>query len=56
MDPRQQRGLVIAATCRLHRNDDGTWLVPSQTNREAVGYTVNLQAKSWCCAKSSATT
>jgi transposase len=49
MDARQQRGLVIAATCRLHRNDDGTWFVPSQTNREAVGYTVNLQAKSCTC-------
>jgi transposase len=49
MDPRQQRGLIIAATCRLHRNDDGTWLVPSQSSREAVGYTVNLQAKTCTC-------
>ena len=49
MDPRQQRGLVIAATCRLHRNDDGTWLVPSQTSRVNVGYVVNLQAKSCTC-------
>jgi transposase len=49
MDPRQQRGMVIAATCRLHRNDDGTWLVPSQTSRTTVGYTVNLQAKTCTC-------
>ena len=49
MDPRQQRGLVIAATCRLHRNDDGTWLVPSQTSRTNVGYVVNLQAKTCTC-------
>jgi transposase len=49
MDAREQRGLVIAATCRLRRNTDGTWLVPSQTDRTTVGYTVNLQAKSCTC-------
>lgn len=49
MDPREQRGLLIAATCRLNRNDDGTWRVPSQTNREAVFYTVNLETKSCTC-------
>ena len=49
MDPRQERGLIIAATCRLHRNDDGTWLVPSQTNRQALAYIVNLQAKTCTC-------
>jgi transposase len=49
MDPRQQRGILIAATCRLHRNDDGTWLVPSQSSRTTVGYTVNLQAKTCTC-------
>jgi transposase len=49
MNQRQERGLVIAATCRLHRNDDGTWLVPSQTNRETVAYRVDLQAKTCTC-------
>jgi len=49
MDPRQQRGLVIAATCRLHRNDDGTWRVPSQSSRETIAYTVNLDAKTCTC-------
>lgn len=49
MNAREERGLVIAATCRLHRNDDGTWLVPSQTNRQAVAYTVNLEAKTCTC-------
>jgi hypothetical protein len=50
MDAREQRGLVIAATCRLRRNADGTWLVPSQSRtKEVVGYTVNLQAKTCTC-------
>jgi transposase len=49
MDPRKQRGILIAATCRLHRNDDGTWLVPSQSSRTTVGYVVNLQAKTCTC-------
>jgi len=49
MDAREQRGLIIAATCRLNRQDDGTWLVPSQTNRQAVVYRVNLEAKTCTC-------
>ncbi len=49
MDAREQRGLVIAATCRLRRNSDGTWLVPSQSKVKEVGYTVNLEAKSCTC-------
>jgi len=49
MNAREERGLIIAATCRLHRNDDGTWLVPSQTSRTAVGYVVNLEAKTCTC-------
>ncbi len=31
MNAREQRGLVIAAVCKLSRNGDGKWLVPSQT-------------------------
>jgi len=49
MDPRQQRGIIIAATCRLHRNDDGTWLVPSQSSATVAGYVVNLEAKTCTC-------
>ncbi len=49
MNAREERGLIIAATCRLKRQEDGTWLVPSQTDRRAVGYTVNLEAKTCTC-------
>ncbi len=48
MDAREQRGLVIAAVCRLNRTDDGTWLVPSQTNAETI-YRVNLETKACTC-------
>ena len=51
MNPREERGLVIAATCRLSRNDDGTWKVPSQTNKEAVFYTVTANNPCWACGK-----
>jgi hypothetical protein len=49
MNPREERGLIIAATCRLHRIDDGTWTVPSQTNRDVVAYRVDLETKSCTC-------
>ena len=49
MNAREERGLVIAATCRLRRNNDGTWLVPSQTSQQSVAYTVNLEAKTCTC-------
>ncbi len=49
MSPREERGLIIAATCRLNRNDDGTWKVPSQTNNREIFYTVNLETKSCTC-------
>src|SRR5436305_12393641 len=50
MDPREERGLVIAATCRLNRLNDGTWLVPSQTRGgEVAAYHVNLDAKTCTC-------
>ena len=49
MNAREERGLIIAATCRLNRLDDGTWLVPSQTNKNAVAYTVNLEKKTCTC-------
>ena len=49
MDAREQRGLIIAATCRLNRLDDGTWIVPSQTNRDGGTYRVNLHTKTCTC-------
>jgi SWIM zinc finger len=50
MNAREERGLVIAATSRLSRNDDGTWRVPSQTKRaDALYYTVNLETKACTC-------
>src|SRR5438105_14814326 len=48
MDAREQRGLAIAAMCRLKRNDDGTWSVPSQTHAETI-YRVNLETKACTC-------
>ena len=48
MNPREERGLIIAATCRLRRNDDGTWLVPSQSSAETI-YKVNLETKACTC-------
>lgn len=48
MDAREQRGLVIAATCRLNRTDDGTWLVPSQSCADKI-YKVDLEQKKCSC-------
>lgn len=33
MDPREQRGHLIAARCRLAKTNDGAWLVPSQSGK-----------------------
>src|SRR5437763_15594616 len=50
MTPREERGLIIAATCRLNRMNDGTWLVPSQTyGGDVAAYSVNLEAKTCTC-------
>lgn len=52
MDMRESKGIIIAATCKLRRNEDGTWRVPSQTQsaeRERVYYTVDLTAKKCTC-------
>src|SRR5258708_30911163 len=48
MTPREERGMVIAALCRLNRTSDGTWLVPSQSGTEKI-YHVNLEAKTCTC-------
>lgn len=50
MNAREERGLVIAATCRLNRLNDGTYLVPSQSKAgEVAAYRVNLDAKTCTC-------
>jgi len=49
MTPREERGLIIAATCKLNRKPDGTWMVPSQTSKEIAFYTVNLTTKACTC-------
>src|ERR1017187_6774208 len=33
MEPRQQRGLEIAAKLKILKKDDGTWSVPSQAGK-----------------------
>jgi len=48
MTPREERGLIIAATCQLNRTDDGSWLVPSQSQGETI-YRVNLETKACTC-------
>jgi hypothetical protein len=46
MDAREERGLIIAATCRLNRISDGTWFVPIQTRAgQVAAYRVYLEAK-----------
>jgi transposase len=47
MEPREQRGLIIAALCKLSKKD-GAWLVPSQTSTEKR-YVVNLEQRSCSC-------
>ena len=46
MDAREQRGLVIAALCKLNQTPDG-WLVPSQSGEKV--YKVNVQAQTCTC-------
>jgi transposase len=48
MDAREQRGLIIAATCKLKQSTDGTWVVPSQSNTSQL-YHVNMQTKKCTC-------
>jgi transposase len=48
MDAREQRGLIIAATCKLKQSTDGTWVVPSQSNTDKL-YTVDLNKKTCNC-------
>lgn len=47
MDAREERGLIIAAICKL-RNDGGTWLVPSQSGAERIYRVDPAQQKCSC--------
>src|SRR5262249_16946337 len=47
MTPREERGLVIAALCKL-RHDNGTWIVPSQSGAEKM-YRVDVRAGTCTC-------
>ncbi len=47
MNAREERGLIIAAHCKLGKNE-GAWLVPSQSGGERI-YKVNPAEKSCTC-------
>jgi transposase len=48
MELREQRGLVIAAMCKLTKQDGGHWIVPSQTTG-GKKYVVDLDHKTCTC-------
>lgn len=48
MTPREERGLVIAALCKLNKAADG-WLVPSQGGAKEKIYRVDPDAKTCTC-------
>jgi transposase len=47
VDAREQRGIIIAAMCRVERKADGTFLVPSQSLAEKR-YEVRLDGEGTC--------
>jgi len=47
MTPREERGLVIAALCKLNKTPEG-WLVPSQSKCDTV-YNVNPERQTCTC-------
>jgi transposase len=47
MTPREERGLVIAALCKL-KHDNGEWIVPSQTGTDKL-YRVDAKAGTCTC-------
>ncbi len=48
MDAREERGLVIAALCKLNKKQDDCWLVPSQSATDRV-YRVNVEKQTCTC-------
>jgi transposase len=50
MNAREERGLIIAAMCRLNHVGKSEWLVPSQSkDTENTYYRVNVEAKTCTC-------
>ena len=47
MDAREQRGIIIAALCKLNRTKEG-WLVPSQSGAERI-YRVSAEQQTCTC-------
>ena len=47
MNAREERGLVIAALCKLNKTKEG-WLVPSQSGAERI-YRVNVEKQTCTC-------
>jgi hypothetical protein len=47
VNAREERGLIIAALCKLNRTGEN-WLVPSQSGAERI-YRVNVQAVTCTC-------
>jgi transposase len=48
MDFREQRGMELAATRKIRKNDHGLWIVPSQ-NADGNFYRVNVEDSSCSC-------
>ncbi len=48
MEPREQRGLIIAGTKKLTQQDDGRWIVPSQ-NAAKKTYIVDADKQTCTC-------
>ena len=48
MTPREARGAIIAATCRVDRRNDGLWTVPSQSGTQII-YKVDMEAMKCTC-------
>src|SRR3954463_6551015 len=47
MSPREERGLVIAALCKLNKTPEG-WLVPAQSGAERI-YRVDVEKQTCTC-------
>ncbi len=48
MDARQQRGLAIAATAKIVKKGNGTWIVPSTTNWPADNAAQTSEKETFC--------
>ncbi len=48
MNAREERGLIIAAKCKLNRKSPDCWLVPSQTESDRI-YRVDPEKQTCTC-------